>query len=353
MIVNKKFVILAAVVMILFAADLGSTRSLAALLGKAVYPVFVGVVFALFLNAPVKFMESTFLSSPKLGKFKRAISLTLTITLIAGIAVAAALLVVPELKESFTALEKGLDAVKEGETELFGGRADGILSEAVAKGEGFLREKLPDVVSFAINTVKEAVYIFIGVALGTMMVASKESLASGLYAVIDRCCEKQRAALIKGAVRAATDKFSRFLAGQAVEALIFGAACYLAFIAFKIPYALLVAVVVAAGNLIPMLGGYIGGGIGFLIVLTVSPGKALVFVAIILVLQQIEQVTTYPAIVGKYVGLTSFYVLLAVVVGGGLFGFWGLVLGVPVAAFVYNLAVVLVRRKPKEAQPEE
>lgn len=349
---KKKFLILAAIVMILFALDLKITRSVASALAEAVYPVFVGGVFALFLNAPVKFAETTFLSRIKSLKARRALSLTLAITLIAGVAALMAALALPELKSSFSALEETLGAVREGETEFLGIRSD-VISELVAKGEKFLAEKLPDVASFAVNTVKEAVYIFIGIALGTMAVASKESLAGGLYAVIDRCCDEGRAALVKGAVSAAADKFSRFLAGQAIEALIFGTACYLAFIAFKVPYALLVAVVVATGNLIPMLGGYIGGATGFLIVVTASPAKALVFIAIILVLQQIEQVTTYPAIVGKYVGLSSFYVLLAVVVGGGLFGFWGLVLGVPVAAFAYNLAVVLVRRKPKEAVKNE
>ena len=288
--------------MILFALDLKITRSVASALAEAVYPVFVGGVFALFLNAPVKFAETTFLSRIKSTKVKRALSLTLAITLIAGVAALMAALALPELKSSFSALEETLGVVREGETEFLGIRSD-VISELVAKGEKFLAEKLPDVASFAVNTVKEAVYIFIGIALGTMAVASKESLAGGLYAVIDRCCDEGRAALVKGAVSAAADKFSRFLAGQAIEALIFGTACYLAFIAFKVPYALLVAVVAAAGNLIPMLGGYIGGATGFLIVVTASPAKALVFIAIMLVLQQIEQDTKYPAAPGKYLAL--------------------------------------------------
>lgn len=350
---NKKFILLAAVVLILFAADLNSTRSLAQAVTEAAYPVFVGVVFALLLNAPLKFFEKTLLSSPKLNKFRRPLSLALTLVLFAGTAAAVAYLALPELKESFSKLEEGLKSFTEGDALIFGNSVDGVLSKLVAEGEKFLSEKLPDIAEIAVNTLKEALYLFIGAALGVMMLASKESLAGSLYAIVDRMFDESKAALVKGALRAAADKFSRFLAGQAVEALIFGVACYLAFLAFKVPYALLVAVVVAVGNLVPMLGGYIGGAAGFLIVLTVSPGKALVFLAIVVVLQQIEQVTTYPAIVGKYVGLKSFYVLLAVVVGGGLFGFWGLVLGVPVAAFVYNLASVVLRRKPKEIKNSE
>ena len=85
--------------------------------------------------------------------------------------------------------------------------------------------------------------------------------------------------------------------------------------------------------------------VGFLVILTVNPKKALIFIIIILILQQVEQFTTYPIIVGKYVGLSSFLTLLSVVVGGGLFGFWGLILGVPIVAFLDNFIKVYIDAK--------
>lgn len=345
---KKALTIVLIVTLVLVSLNLEVTKTVLDKLRAALYPVFFGVLVALFLNAPVKFLEKGLLSSPKIARFRRALSLGITLTVVAGAAAGIIALTSSQIEESVGGLTKALESLK----EAGGSSKSEILDTIVEEGGKILKEKLPDLTTMALSGIKEAVSLFLGLALGIMLTASKESVARLIYSVADRVLGKEKAALFKGGLSAAADKFSKFLGGQALEALIFGAASYVCFLLFKIPYPVLIALIVALTNLIPTLGGYIGGVLGGVAVLAAAPDKVWVFVIIVLVLQQLEQVTTYPVIVGRYVGLKSFYVLAAVVVGGGLMGFWGLVLGVPVAAFVYNLTTVCLNRKPAEERIE-
>lgn len=347
---KKALVAVAITALVLFCLDLDVTRDILGKVRAAVYPVFFGVLIALFLNAPVKILEKGLLSSPKIARFRRTLSLGITLIVIAGAAAGLVALVAPQIRQSVSGLGRALEDLKTDHSSAFGKALGAVIDE----GGRILREKLPDLATLAIDGVKEAVSLFLGLAIGVMLAASKESVAGLMYTAAKKIAGEEKAALFRGALSAAADKFSKFLGGQVLEALIFGTASYLVFLVFKIPYPLLIALIVAVTNLIPTIGGYIGGALGAVAVLAADPAKVVAFIIIVLVLQQIEQVTTYPVIVGKYVGLKSFYVLLAVVVGGGLFGFWGLVLAVPVAAFAYNLATVLLDRKkrPDPAPPE-
>lgn len=344
---KKALFIILSVTLILVSLNLDVTKVILEKLRAALYPVFFGVLTALFLNAPVKFLEKGPLSSPKLARFRRALSLGITLTVTAGLLAGIIALTSAQIEASVGGLTDALESLKDS-----GGSKSEILDVLVEEGGKILKEKLPDLTTMAISGVKEAVSLFLGLALGIMLTASKESVARLIYSIADRALGKEKSALFKGGLSAAADKFSKFLGGQALEALIFGTASYVCFLLFKIPYPMLIALIVALTNLIPTLGGYIGGVLGGVAVLAAAPDKVWVFVAIILVLQQVEQVTTYPVIVGRYVGLKSFYVLAAVVVGGGLMGFWGLVLGVPVAAFAYNLTTVCLNRKPAPPRAE-
>lgn len=360
----KKFLtITAIVVLVLFALTFDSTKKILGVIGRAFAPVFLGVFFALLLKAPVSFLEKTILHSPKLGKFRRPLSLTITLVVGAGFLALIGYLVFPELIKSLNAFKDSAEWL------INGGLKDKLnlppkleewLEKAFEMGSAELNKLLPNMINMVGDTVKGIINGFLGLMLGiTMLSSSKATLGLG-EKIASKLFGAKEKDFLKGTFDAMVEKFSRYLGGSVVEAIIFSIACYLTFLIFKVPYALLVAVIVGLANLIPTLGGYVGGGIGALIIFTVSPTKSLVFIAIMLVIQQVEQVTTYPIVVGKYVGLSPFFVLLAVVIGGGLFGFWGLLLGVPVFAFIYNLVSViasqktnndkLVRNSPKNAE---
>ncbi len=339
---------------IIFLLNLDITRELLNKLREAFTPLFIGVFVALLLKAPISFLERNLLTSSKIARFKRIISLSITVIVLVGALIGLIWLIIPEVNKSIEAVKNSFSGLnKEGFAEGLG--ISGEVAEIIKRviNEDTLKKIIPDIAEATASLFKNTINVLLGVMIGITLLASGEKLSQWAGALSISIFGEERTAFIKGATNAGIEKFSRFLGGQMVEAVIFGVASYLTFLIFKVPYPLLVAVIVAVFNLVPTIGGYIGGGLGAIIVLTISPQKALLFILLTFILQQIEQFTTYPVIVGKYVGLSSFFVLTAVVIGGGLFGFWGLILSVPVVAFAYNLITVLVGKKQKEDKMQQ
>ena len=139
--------------------------------------------------------------------------------------------------------------------------------------------------------------------------------------------------------------FRNFITGQLTDALIVGILCFIGCSILKIPYALLIAVVVGATNVIPFFGPFIGGIPSGLLVLMVDPFKCLIFVIFIVALQQVDGNIICPKIMGGSVGINGFWVMFAIILGGGLFGFWGMLLGVPVFVVIYTGINTLIERK--------
>lgn len=131
--------------------------------------------------------------------------------------------------------------------------------------------------------------------------------------------------------------FSSFIVGQVTEAIILGTLCALGMLLFKFPYALPVGAFVGITSLVPIFGAWAGGAVGFLLIAVDSPLQAVLFVIFIIVLQQLESNLIYPRVVGTSIGLPGIWVLAAITVGGGLGGIVGMLLGVPVAATIYQL----------------
>lgn len=131
--------------------------------------------------------------------------------------------------------------------------------------------------------------------------------------------------------------FSRFIAGQCVEAMILGFMFFVAMSILRIPYALMVGVLIAFTALIPMVGAFIGCIVGALLILMVNPMQALLFVILFLVLQQVEGNLIYPHVVGNSVGLPSIWVLFAVTAGGKLWGVVGMLIFIPLMSVLYTL----------------
>ena len=353
---KKALVITALITLVLFAINLEITGVIINKISKALSPFLIGLFFALLLKAPVDFLGKTLLSSPKLGKFKKPLSLALSLILAIGFILLIGYLVLPELVKSLSALKNSLEWLLNGGLENQLSLPEKVkewLKNALQKGISSTDNLMPKMVESIGNIVSGLINTFLGLMLAVTMISGGENLAKLLYDIAVKIFGQKRSEFLKGAVGVVIEKFSKYLAGSLVEAIIFSVVCYLAFLIFKIPYPLLLAVVVGVFNLIPTIGGYVGGIIGVIILITISWKTALIFVAIMLVLQQVEQITTYPVVVGRYVGLSPFFVLLAVVLGGGLFGFWGLLLGVPVVAFIYNLVTVVIKSKTEKEVIEQ
>jgi len=146
------------------------------------------------------------------------------------------------------------------------------------------------------------------------------------------------------------DSFHRYIVGQFTEAIILGVLCALGMLVFGFPYAGMIGALIGFTALIPVAGAYIGGVVGFIMILTVSPVKALLFIVFLVVLQQLEGNLIYPKVVGGSLGLPAIWVLAAVTIGGALMGISGMLIGVPIAASVYRLIRDDMRRKAQDRQ---
>ena len=131
--------------------------------------------------------------------------------------------------------------------------------------------------------------------------------------------------------------FANFISGQFIEAIILGVLCFLGMLIFRFPYPAVVGVLVGVSALIPILGAWIGGGLSAILILINNPIKALWFLVFLIVLQQLEGNFIYPRVVGRQVGLPGVWVLMAVIIGNGVYGALGALMAVPIASVVYTL----------------
>ena len=146
--------------------------------------------------------------------------------------------------------------------------------------------------------------------------------------------------------------FTSFLTGQCLEAIILGGMFLVVMSILGLPYALLISVLIAFTALIPIFGAFIGCGVGALLIFMIDPMKALIFIVLFLVLQQIEGNFIYPHVVGNSVGLPSIWVLVAVSIGASLMGVVGMLIFIPIVSVVYTILRGIVNRRLKEKKIE-
>ncbi|MBO7422935.1 MAG: AI-2E family transporter [Oscillospiraceae bacterium] len=189
--------------------------------------------------------------------------------------------------------------------------------------------------------------LIIGIIVSIYILSNREMAKAGfrkvLYSIFSvETCEKIRSGILF------TDRtFMGFLSGKLLDSAIIGLVCYIVCVILKMPYALLVSVMIGITNIIPFFGPLIGLIPSAFIILLVDPFKCLIFVIFIVVLQQIDGNILGPKILGSSVGINGFWVMFAIILGGGLFGFPGMILGVPVFVVIYSAMTTLIDKKLK------
>lgn len=186
------------------------------------------------------------------------------------------------------------------------------------------------VVSTVMNT-------FLGLVVAVYILAQKERIGRFTRRCIDAFLPQKAASGLARIASMASETFSNFVAGQLADSCILGILCYICMRIFRFPYPEVISVVIGVTSLVPMVGSFIGEVIGALLILIVSPLKALLFVVMVLVIQQVDGAFIYPRIVGRSVGLPGVAVFCAVIVGGNDAGVIGAMIGVPVCALIYAL----------------
>jgi predicted PurR-regulated permease PerM len=180
------------------------------------------------------------------------------------------------------------------------------------------------------------------------VLSSKEKLALQIKKILYAYFNKEKVNKILKVGRLTNYKFSKFVTGQCIEAFILGGLCFIGMSIFKMPYPLLVSIIIGVTALIPIFGAFIGIIPGVFIIFMISPVSALWFVVLVIVIQQIEGNLIYPFVVGNSIGLSALWVLFAITVGGNSFGVMGMILGLPLFGVLYTLFAESTNRKLEE-----
>lgn len=317
-------------------------------------PFIYGICFGFIINSIMRFLEEKAFkklnSKPVWKKLKRPVCLTLSVLVVIGILAALLSFVLPQLIDSASKLMENSSAYINGFTQfannLLGrmgmetdivGYINQVYTTFSDKVIGYITSSLPQLADAAKGLTSGIVNIVMGFVIGIYMASMKEKLILGCKRAVYAFLPQKAADYIRHVYKLVNKRFSGFVTGQLTEAFILALLCFIGMSIFQMDYPLLISVIIGSTNIIPMFGAWIGGIVGALITLIVNPPMAIWFLIFLIVLQQIESNLIYPKVVGDSIGLSAIWVIFAVVVGGALFGFAGIVLGVPSFAVLYNL----------------
>ena len=263
-------------------------------------------------------------------------SLLLVLLLAAAAAAVVSFLLVPQLGRTFEELKGNIRAYTPRLLEL--------QKEVDWKGIA---------VTAARSIVSKVAAFLIAFAFALYILLQKEKLGRQVRTVLFAFVRRGRAEAALEVCAFTYRTFAGFLAGQCVEALILGGLFVVFMLILKIPYPLLMGVVIGVTALVPVFGAFVGCGAGVILIFLEDPVKALVFLILFLVLQEIEGDLIYPHVVGNSVGLPPIWVLAAVSVGGSLMGVTGMLVSIPLAAVIYALfrEIVYLKLRQKKIDP--
>lgn len=316
----------------------------------ALSPLIIGIAIAYVLNiimVPVEHRLSSFMKAPLAKKAVRPLSIL--IAFLAFICVIALLagLVIPKLWECIEVLAGQISNITvflapyvgEWLSPDFLGQLDmqNLLKNALKWLVSLAGGTLDGLVSGASAFFGRAATVLIAIVLSVYLLSGKERLTSDLSLLMDAYLPKRFNAKVRSVAGVTNKCFHRYIVGQSLDAVILGTLCAIGMAILQMPYAAMIGCVVGATAIIPFIGAYIGAFVGAILILTVSPIKALIFLVFLVVLQQLESNLIYPRVVGSSIGLPGMWVLIAVAVGGSLAGIGGVILSVPLMATAYQL----------------
>lgn len=200
-----------------------------------------------------------------------------------------------------------------------------------------------------VAVVKGVFNIIIGIIVSVYLLGNRKVALAGFRRIVYSIFSLDTAEEIRSALRFVDKTFMDFIVGKILDSAIIGLICYIVCAILNMPYALLVSVIVGITNIIPFFGPFVGAVPSALIILLVSPGKCLVFIVFIIILQQVDGNIIGPKILGSSIGINGFWILFAIIVGGGLFGFVGMLIGVPMFVVIYTALGNVISNKLKKS----
>lgn len=332
--------------------------------GRQFFPVIGAEILALVLNHPYEYVRQFYEEKGKIPKKAARIFSLLTVYLGAVGAVAAVFcFALPRLLSSVQQFienrEAYIQAFEQSLAMLI--RKAGIenldisplmegISGYLGRLDRTMDELLPRMTTGALRTAASFGIITV---LSVYILFDKEKLKRQMKRIYRAYMPETVYQPVKSILLTGFEVFENFVAGQGIESLILGSLCFIGMFVLRLEYSGLVSLIVGLTAFIPILGAYIGGGVGVALLLFISLKKAMTFLIFFILLQQVENNLIYPRVVGRRTGLPGLWVLASVTVGGGLGGIVGMVLSVPTATFLYVLLGRGVARREKDFEAQE
>jgi predicted PurR-regulated permease PerM len=345
---------------------------------NVIFPFVLGGAIAFVLNVPMNFIERHLFPDDKkekskvVAKLARPISLILVLLFVIGILVLVMFVLIPQLGETFASLgdsiQNFIPKVEIYLRNLFQGNKEiismineiefdwnNLMGTAVNFFKNGAGSMLDSTIVVAKSIVSGITTFFIAFVFSCYILLQKHKLNVQVRKVLFAFVPKGKAEAILEICTLTYNTFSSFLTGQCVEAIILGSMFVVVMTILKLPYALLIGILIAFTALIPVFGAFVGCGVGAFLIFMVNPMKALIFIGVFLVLQQLEGNLIYPHVVGNSVGLPSIWVLAAVSVGGSLMGVVGMLIFIPLVSVLYALfrEVVYLKLKQQNIDPKD
>ncbi len=343
-------------------------------------PILFGFVMAFLMNPIMMSLEKPFQNFflkrggtiTKVKKNVRVITSVLSLIILVGVVSVFLWAVIPEFISTVTFLVNNLTTqiggVLDWANEITGGRFetqimsvknDEAINNAIDKGLSFVQgylnldkqeEMIKTVTSWGYGLGRLAVNLIIGCFVSVYVLMEKEKFKGQAKKLVYAFFSPAVGNEIMEFARKTNDVFYGFIIGKIIDSIIIGFICYFGMTILGLPYRLLTSVIVGVTNIIPVFGPYIGAVPTVIIIFLTEPRLGIYFMIFVLVLQQFDGNLIGPKILGDSTGISTFWVVVSIVVGGGLFGFMGMLLGVPTMAMIYYLVgrisnVLLKKRK--------
>ncbi len=323
-------------------------------------PFFAALLIAYFVSPIVGKFESAIQKYITKGKHERIvkiISMVLAYITFIGFIIIAFVFVIPQIGESISELTSNIPVVYDHivdwlkelhkqypmiDVNKITDRLNEMVPDIVDYGTNIVSNIVPMIFSVSVSIVRTFINVIFALIISVYMIYSKSKFRYQAKRVIYAIFDETRGDIVCRTCKECNDIFSAFLISKAVDSLIIGCICCVLMNILKLPYSVLISVIVGITNMIPYFGPFIGAVPGVIIYLCTSPKEVIIFVIMILVLQQFDGLVLGPRLLGQSTGLNPMWVIFAITVGGAYFGVLGMFIGVPTVAvigFLVNKAI--------------
>ncbi|MDD6182155.1 MAG: AI-2E family transporter [Lachnospiraceae bacterium] len=332
-------------------------------------PIIIGIVIAYLINPIMVFFEKHLMRwiEPKMKKKAKAKKLCRGIATLGALAVFILIIVVllvmliPQLVESIQGVATTLPSEvqhlidKTNKYLSSDSEAANFVEDTLIYATNYIKDwamndllpksntYLTSITTGLINVFKVLLNIIVGLIVSVYLLFSKETFIGQFKKLTYALFKPKKANIVIQTARKSNEIFGGFISGKILDSMIIGIICYIVLLIMKMPYPVLVSVIVGVTNIIPFFGPFIGAVPSFIIIVLANPIQGLYFLIFVVILQQVDGNIIGPNILGDSTGLSPFWVIFSIMVGGGLFGFAGMLLGVPTFAVIYYIMQEILR----------